>query len=29
VGSYDYLGVSSLIDVVGKIRGSRFLHAID
>ena len=29
VGSYDYLGVNSLVDVVGKIRGSRFLHTIN
>jgi signal peptidase I len=29
VGSYDYLGVGSLIDVVGKIRASRFFKAID
>jgi signal peptidase I len=29
VGSYDYLGVGSLVDVVGKIRASRFFKAID
>ncbi len=29
VGSYDYLGIGSLIDVVAKIRGSRFFSAID
>ena len=29
VGSYDYLGVGSLIDVVTKIRASRFLTSID
>ena len=29
VGSYDYLGVDSLADLVGKIRGSRFFKTID
>ena len=29
VGSYDYLGVDSLVDLVGKIRASRFFKTID
>ena len=29
VGSYDYLGVGSLVDIVTKIRASRFLTSID